>query len=61
MKVKGVDVEIKFQFDVFYSGWECDSKGYVVAKSNGQAALVLSNHGRYYFASEKELAEFIAV
>lgn len=52
--VNGTKYEVAHTFPVLYQGWECDSQGYVVKKGN-KHCLVLSDHGRLYFAKESEL------
>lgn len=46
------------RFQMYYSGWECDEYGYVV-KDGDFNRLVLTNHGRAYFADVSILNEFI--
>lgn len=44
------------KFDVYYTGWECDSEGFVVEDVKTKKQLImLSNHGSLYIASQKEL------
>ena len=40
-------------------GWEADGWGYVVEK-NGTTEVILSNHGKFYTASIKELEQKVA-
>jgi len=57
--VKGKEYEVIHEFPVMHEGWECDHCGFVVNK-NEKPALVLSDHGSFYFAKNKELEEKIA-
>lgn len=51
-------------FDMYYSGWECDSEGYLVTfLKNGyidktQTAIVLSSHGSLYVADKEEMVKY---
>ena len=56
--VDNISYEILEEFSVLHLGWECDYKGYLVDK-NGKPKLVLTDHGRAYFAKNKELEEKI--
>lgn len=44
--------------DVFWSGWECDDKVWLVI-DEGQKKIVASNHGQKYFADKEFLEEKI--
>ncbi len=44
IKVNGETYPVIFQFDVLWSGWECDSDAWVV-ETDGGLALVMTNHG----------------
>ena len=44
--------------DVFWSGWECDDKVWLVV-DEGQKKIVASNHGQTYFADKDFLEEKI--
>lgn len=55
--VDGVEYKKIRQFSIFYSGWECDSVGWLV-ESNGETKLVLTNHGSAYFGNISELENF---
>lgn len=44
--------------DVFWSGWECDDKVWLVI-DEGQKKIVASNHGETYFADKEFLEEKI--
>ena len=59
IKVDQEEYEVVLEFPVIHSGWECDTKGYIVLK-NQNYKLVLSSHGRLYFAKNKELEEKIS-
>lgn len=48
-----------FKFPVLHLGWEADGWGYVVEK-NGLIEVILSNHGKFYTASIKELEQKVA-
>lgn len=52
--IKDKPCSILFEFPVLYSGWECDEKGYVV-DVDGKSCIVLTSHGRTYFAKNAEL------
>ena len=58
MIVKGVDCRIVSEFDVYYSGWECDSKGWLVETDKG-LQIVMTSHGSPYFAKVDELNDHI--
>ena len=49
---------IIFSFDIYYSGWECDSKGWVV-EQNGKRFIVLTSHGEFCKAERRHLFNFI--
>lgn len=59
IKVNGETYPVIFQFDVLWSGWECDSDAWVV-ETDGGLALVMTNHGSKYFADTSELKERIS-
>ena len=48
-----------FKFPVLHLGWEADGWGYVVEK-DGSREVILSNHGKFYTASIKELEQKVA-
>lgn len=51
-----VEYKLLNKFDVYYTGWECDSEGFVVEDVKTKKQLImLSNHGSLYIASQKEL------
>lgn len=52
--VKGVAYTAIMKFPVLHCGWESDGEGALVNTNEGRK-LVLSNHGRNYFAKAKEL------
>lgn len=54
IKIDNIEYEVVYEFPVLYEAWECDYKGYVVKKNN-KNKLVLSSHGRLYFAKNNEL------
>jgi len=58
MKMEESD-KVLFKFDVYYSGWEMDSKGWIMEKQDGSKYLKLTNHGEEYFGTEKELEDLI--
>ena len=47
-------------FPVLWCGWECDSAGYVVEVGKGKK-IVMSSHGRNYFAKPKDIKERLDV
>ena len=47
--------KIKYQFDVLYAGWECDSEAWVVRFTDGSIGLILTDHGRLYISNISEL------
>jgi len=47
-----------FKFPVLHLGWEADGWGYVIEK-DGTREVILSNHGKFYTASIKELEQKI--
>ena len=48
-----------FKFPVLHRGWEADGWGSVVEK-DGTREVILSNHGKFYTASIKELEQKLA-
>lgn len=44
------------EFPVMWSGWECDSKGWVV-EYEGENHLIVTNHGGYQFGDAEFLDE----
>jgi hypothetical protein len=48
-----------YEFPVMHSGWEMDSKGWVVELADGRRAILLANHGVEYLAKPSELHELI--
>lgn len=44
--------------DIYWCGWECDDKAWLV-NDNGQKKVVASNHGQKYFADKSFLEEKI--
>lgn len=51
--------KIIFKFPVLHLGWEADGWGYVVEKE-GKRDIILSDHGKFYTASIKELEQKLA-
>jgi hypothetical protein len=49
-------VPIVRDFRVYYSGWDCDSIGYVVEHGK-RNRIVLTSHGTAYFAPTSALSE----
>lgn len=56
--VEGVEYKKIRQFSLLYSGWECDSVGWLV-DDNGEIKLVLTSHGGAYFGKISELEKFV--
>ena len=56
--MSGEEYEIIKSFTVLYEGWELDNKAWVV-NVKGENKLVMTNHGRLYFAEAVELKEKI--
>lgn len=48
-----------FKFPVLHLGWEADGWGYVVERE-GKRDIILSNHGKFYTSSIKELEQKLA-
>lgn len=46
-------------FDRFHSGWEMDTKGWIVQTCNGEKKLALTDHGTFYFGSAMDLARMV--
>lgn len=61
IEIKGKRYEIIEEYSRYWSGWECDTSGYIVKDEHGNFNLVLSDHGSYYFADTKELIEDIEI
>lgn len=54
--LNAVEYKLLNKFDVYYTGWECDSVGLVVEDVNTKKqSIMLSNHGSLYISSTKEL------
>ena len=54
--VDGKEYDVVMEFPVLHAGWECDYVGYVVVKNNSRA-LVMSGHGKLFFAKKEHLQE----
>ena len=48
-----------FKFPVLHLGWEADGWGYVIER-NGNREVILSDHGKFYVSSVKELQQKIS-
>ena len=48
-----------FKFPVLHLGWEADGWGYVIDRDS-KREVILSNHGKFYTASIKELEQKLA-
>mgnify|MGYP000019447197 CR=1 FL=1 len=48
-----------FKFPVLHLGWEADGWGYVIEKDDNRE-IILSNHGKFYTSSVKELEQKLA-
>ena len=46
---KTVDT-VLFEFEILYSGWECDGKAWVVGFTDGSKGLVRTDHTTLYIA-----------
>lgn len=55
VSVEDKDFVAEQVIDVYWTGWECDDKAWLV-NDNGQMKVVASNHGSKYFA-DKEFLE----
>ncbi len=58
-KIEKVHGKTIFKFPVLHLGWEADGWGYVIER-DGTREVILSNHGKFYTASIKELEQKIA-
>lgn len=47
------------EFDVLHHGWECDGTGYLIKNKKGKLVLLLSSHGSFYIAEQKELMGYV--
>jgi 3-dehydroquinate dehydratase len=52
-------VKTIFKFPILHLGWEADGWGYVIEKDD-KREVILSNHGKFYTASVKELEQKLA-
>ena len=52
--VDGREYEVLAEFPVYHIGWEMDNVGWIIS-ANRDKKIVLTNHGRKRFSSEKEL------
>jgi glutamine synthetase type III len=48
-----------FEFDILWSGWDCDSTGYIRKDDEGNNVLVLTSHGDEYLSDKSELIDQI--
>lgn len=58
VEVDGKDFVAEKVIDVFWSGWECDDKVWLVV-DEGQKKIVASNHGQTHFADKQFLEDKI--
>jgi hypothetical protein len=58
ISVEGKKYSVVKEFNIIHIGWECDNTGYIV-DINGKMKLVLTSHGKPYFAKNKELEDKI--
>ena len=56
--INNKEYEIIMTFPVLHVGWELDYVAYLV-NDNDTAKLVMSGHGKFYFAEESHLKEKI--
>lgn len=56
--VDGKDFVAEKVIDVFWSGWECDDKAWLV-NDDGQKRIVVSDHGHKYFTDKSFLEQKI--
>lgn len=52
-----VNRKVIYRFKRLWSGWELDTTGEIIERENGTRAIILTNHGRPYLASEEELRD----
>lgn len=53
--------EIIYQFRLYYSGWDCDDKAWIVKNHNtGKVRCIGTNHGARCDMSIAELGDFIS-
>ena len=50
---------VLYTFDVYYCGWECDTKGHIMEASDGSKYLRMTSHGTPYVGTTRELEELI--
>ena len=58
-KIEKVHGKTIFKFPVLHLGWEADGWGYVIDRDS-KREVILSNHGKFYTASIKELEQKLA-
>ena len=59
LNISGKDYQVIEKFYVYYQGWECDSKGYIVKETNSdKIQIALTNHGSLYISSLNEIKDF---
>lgn len=50
------EIEVLSEFPVMYSGWECDSLGWVIKiQRTNEVKVVMTNHGSFYLETEEGL------
>jgi len=54
IEIGSKEYKIVKKFPVLYEGWDSDNTGYI-AKRDGKAYLIMSSHGRFFVAKQKEL------
>jgi hypothetical protein len=55
IEINGDSYVVVQSFPVLHSGWECDEIGYLVISDKNKHRIIMTNHGRYYVASTKEV------
>lgn len=49
--------KVIFEFPILWEGWECDSKAWVMERTDGTRYLKMTSHGGEYTAQAEELDE----
>lgn len=59
LNISGKEYQVIEKFHLYYQGWECDSKGYIVKETNSnEIKVALTNHGSLYISSLNEMKNF---
>ena len=48
-----------YEFDIYYCGWECDSRGWIKEDKEGNRYVVMTDHGGECIAKPEDLRGLI--